>query len=342
MKNNNWIKAYIIDVLPCISIAFFVLAYVYNAAFFAVFDIDILQYATFGDIFMSITEPLCIFTVCAAIIMAVDYLKYTNDPYFSKENSTSSNNTKKSFSQLSFISKVKNIWFIKLFISFINLYDSLFNMCWSCILSIFYFIIKKLREVLPDTFVCLIVFLLLGGLCEEIYFNLLEICGITPSLSIAAPALVLPLFFFQHMINSLRGILAESSEDKKKIFFSFRDIEKSKATHIALAFAFSYYMCAISVLLEIGLRYGDNIKENNNTSFTIKTSDGTIFDNKSYGYIAHLSEKTFLFNKKNYENVVLYNDNIVYTKVKEAKNGRTTYKRIVSYVNKFNIFARKK
>lgn len=40
-SKSNWIKTYIVDVLPVISIALYVLAYVYNISFYKVFNIDI-------------------------------------------------------------------------------------------------------------------------------------------------------------------------------------------------------------------------------------------------------------------------------------------------------------
>lgn len=57
-ENNNWIRTYIIDVLPCITIAVFALAYRYLSSFYHVFGIDIINYSTFGDILLRLTAPL--------------------------------------------------------------------------------------------------------------------------------------------------------------------------------------------------------------------------------------------------------------------------------------------
>lgn len=72
-ESKNWIKAYIVDVLPCISVAFFVLAFIYTDSFYTVFGIDIVKYTTFGDVFMSITMPIVVFALFASIILSFIY-----------------------------------------------------------------------------------------------------------------------------------------------------------------------------------------------------------------------------------------------------------------------------
>ena len=62
-NNTNWIKAYIVDVLPCISVAFFVLAFIYLSSFYSVFGIDITNYSSFGDIILRISSPLINFAI---------------------------------------------------------------------------------------------------------------------------------------------------------------------------------------------------------------------------------------------------------------------------------------
>lgn len=80
-SNRNWVKAYIVDVLPCISIAFYVLAFIYHTSFYSVFGIEIIQYTTFGDIFLSITEPLIVYALITAIIAAFTIDLYDNRIY---------------------------------------------------------------------------------------------------------------------------------------------------------------------------------------------------------------------------------------------------------------------
>ena len=59
-SNSNWIKAYIIDVLPCITIALYILAFVYNQAFYSVFNINITHYLSLSDMLLSIMESMVV------------------------------------------------------------------------------------------------------------------------------------------------------------------------------------------------------------------------------------------------------------------------------------------
>lgn len=332
-SDKNWVKAYIVDVLPCISVAFFVLAYVYNAAFFSVFDIDLLQYATFGDIFISITEPLCIFAFFALIFSSFYQRIQQAYLHLFQINSAVINN-KPSSSRWPTFAKIKKSRFIKW-------YNSLNDNFVSSVFSMFASMINLISKIIPNVILLVFLFLYLAALCADWIFSLLRKCDITPSLSVAALVLIIPFYFIPAVIGVWKGILEGSNEFLKKLALKLLNLTKSKIKTVFVIFTFSYYLYAIFIFAAIGLEQGNGIKENNNTAFTIKTSDGTIFDNKSYGYITHISEKTFLFNKKNFETVVLCNENITYTQIKNVLDNKVIYKKIVSDLNRINSSKKK-
>jgi hypothetical protein len=323
-NNTNWVKAYIVDVLPCISVAFFILAYIYNAALFSVFDIDILQYATYGDIFISITEPLCIYALFIAIWLPYSYRDYkVYKQSFSdllKEKKSKNHEIKLPYSWLRFFAKTRKNSIIKIIVN-------LYNLLWSCLISI----IKFINQIVPAILVISIAIMALIGItCENLYFYILDKCSIPPTLSVVAPALILPVIMWPLFISFFIGVFNGLSKNNKQKIYNYLTSFRYKSIPI-IAIAFCYYVYAIAIFGETGYRYGENLKTNNDISFTIKTTDGTIFDNNNYGYIAHLSEKTFLFSKKTKENIVLFNDNITYKKVKKIHNGKNTYNIIDSY-----------
>lgn len=58
MQRGNWLKVYVIDVLPIITVSLYVLGVIYNIAYYSVYGINIIPYLTLGDMLMAIIEPL--------------------------------------------------------------------------------------------------------------------------------------------------------------------------------------------------------------------------------------------------------------------------------------------
>ena len=70
-QETNWIKAYIVDVLPCLTALLYMLAVVYNIAFFSAFNIDITDFIYFGDILVSIIQPLLLLSLFLLLMVAL-------------------------------------------------------------------------------------------------------------------------------------------------------------------------------------------------------------------------------------------------------------------------------
>lgn len=74
MEKKSWIKTYIIDVLPSMSILLYILAIVYEMTFFSVFDIGVLSYISLTETLVSIIEPLLYFTLLLLMSIAEFYI----------------------------------------------------------------------------------------------------------------------------------------------------------------------------------------------------------------------------------------------------------------------------
>lgn len=71
MENNNWIKAYIIDVLPCMTALLYLLAVIYNVAFFSVFNIDVTDFLSFVEMLVSVIQPMLLLSVFLLLLVAI-------------------------------------------------------------------------------------------------------------------------------------------------------------------------------------------------------------------------------------------------------------------------------
>lgn len=284
--NRNWIKAYIVDVLPCISIAFFVLAYEYNSSFYSVFGIDIIQYATFGDIFLSITEPIILYAMFILVI-----LFYFGIYLVVPEKRENVAKRKPNFKYLRFLVKVRNIIIIRSV--FANMNRRLIYACQ------FFSVMFPL------------------GLCYMVYWNFIRTGYISPTLYSCVIALIVPvvLYLFFLLLYSLF-----STQTITNILNNLR-----KYTFEVISFFVLYYMCAITLFKTVGFEYGEQIKYGDNFEFEIQTMNDSVFTDKEYIYIGHLSDYTFLYKKETLENIILGKDGIVYTKIYDRTNINNDY-----------------
>ena len=255
-KNINWIKTYIVEVLPFLSVAFFSLSYIYYSAFYSVFGIDILQYATFGDIFLGITEHLVSLGLLS-ILVTEYFLSLFYNPNNKIESEKISKKDVKKFTVVFFICYFFSILFILV-----------------------------LETNYKDFFEGYIDF-------NKFWFPIF---------------LIFPLF-----ISSIYILIQVLNKKAKVVKFFFTN-GIFKLLILILTY-YSYLMCMFS---DLGVVDGLKRRDRDNIKFEIRTVGGCVYNNNNYRYISHLSGNTFLYNKKSKENVILYNDNIEYTKMKDS------------------------
>lgn len=285
-NNTNWVKAYIVDVLPCISIALFVLAYIYNSIFFSVFGIDIIQYATFSDILISITEPLCLYSLGMAVVMALTYDLYNvilpkwiqkrekqkEENSETNESSDTEDSTNKESNEIINYSNPPK-------------YNS--------------------RKIL--FFIILILSVALFAIISTI-----EQGFTSPSLLFATESLLLPIaviffniyiFYFGFGFDFIAPIL----------------LSIKKWSRMWVVAIIVYYVYSIAIFGIIGYERGKMHRDRNLISFEITTSSGQKYNDLKYTYIGHINEYTFLFDKKSLKNVILNNNGISSTEIVPIK-----------------------
>lgn len=85
--NSNWIKIYIIDILPGLAVALYILGFFYTGFFYSAFGINIEHYISLSEMLLDILFPLIIMVLFYLLILIlIYYLLYEDSlPFFSKK-----------------------------------------------------------------------------------------------------------------------------------------------------------------------------------------------------------------------------------------------------------------
>lgn len=322
MKTNstNWIKVYIVDVLPCISVGLFVLAFFYHLTYYSVFGIDITKYASFGDIFIGIAGPLTALAVFAALCMGV------LSEYFGEAQSYVERNNRLRAWTYSYITKPLRTHLRSLFKS---------NKLGQCLRNtVAYFkrkwkpVPKKTRkdvqvkpEVKTHPLMWIIAYSLMFFYIGGVYAMVLHHATFMPSLWTTLFPLLIPLFF-SLLVNTVLLYLCPKF-GKRRI-----DNYKNSNTKILTAIA-CYYVFALLVFADTGLERGLHVLNDRSVKFEIQTTDGQTYNDDRYVYIGHLSEYTFIYDRQTGDGMEMNNDGIVYTKMQETDKSRPSYLNLV-------------
>lgn len=297
MKKSNWIKTYLVDILPCVTILLYILAIVYEMALFSVFDISVLGYISLTENLVSIIEPLLYFTLIFLIVIA--------DLFILSNSSFPSLPTIKKITD--FFDNKKHLHVIVKILIIIPLFPLLI------IYGILYGIV-----IMPEIFIESISkakvrnygFLFFGT--YTLLFFILSYCAWLPTVSSyngmgkALYGLMMPLiiaFFFSTMRFVFPG--------REKLIQAIKKITLRERVF----FLVIYYIFAIAVFSYSGFDYGNTLKQKDSTVFTIRMTDGTVFDNTKYGYISKMGNHVFLYEKASDASIILYNENIGYQKI---------------------------
>ena len=299
-KESNWIKAYIIDVMPCISIAIYLLAFIYNNAFYSVFNINLTPYVSFGELLFSIIEPLIIFSFLTFLFLfALNY-------YFPKwllitQSRMEMHSREDSDGKLKL--RPLRIRYIKAF------EDKLLSVFKSK---------NPLNKLLP------IVFLLLfsGILFDKTY--VLNSGDVDYGLYKATIGLITPYlvaFFLLHFIIVTTPRIY--SQYIKSV--NIKDI---------VAIVISYYIYAIVIFYSCGIESGNYYLNNDKMTFSIKSSDGVEYTDSLYRYIGQTNDKLFLREKKTNRNVILNSKSTTYANVSSNESSSSIIVTFISNLDK--------
>lgn len=276
MNKTNWIKTYLIDILPCVTILLYVLAIVYEMAFFSIFNINVLSYISLVEILISISEPLLYFSLLSLVtfvslyaIMQPSDISILPDPTFIDK----------------FLEKTKKLPLVVKIIIAIPLFPLYF------LYVIFYGIV-----MMPDFYVG-IFYKKDSGKAGFFFIGMFMVM-----------LFVLSYFLWSFLLNShngmsnaLNGLLAPLSIII--LYVCFRRLFPNREKMIGLIkrigkkeigfFVAVYYIFTLVIFYQSGFDYGKELKTKDTTSFTLHLTDGTTFDNTNYGYINKMGNHIF-------------------------------------------------
>jgi len=309
-SNSNWIKAYIVDVLPCMTVALYILAFVYNLAFFSVFNINITHYLSLSDMLLSILEPMVVLGVVSLLLFWM-IVFFATTFYRSLEDKNQIRLTIKAKRR---IVRFRKTGFARWFI--VN---------YAKIKKWFVEIRNKLNKKQTDNNIKaeesakknafgtrhpITLFFLIIVACLYVFFDKNNANVEQKGLLNATLWLILPLWMAS-MFALCDIILAGLNNSlPKKSFF----IRSYKATEI-IAAVLLFYIYALVVFYTSGLESGKYTMDNDLAKFEIRTSDGTVFNDSTYRYIDIMNDKVFLLEKETDYKVILDKEGLVFLKI---------------------------
>ena len=315
--NKNWIKVYIIDVLPCISISIYILALLYNISFYSVFNINVLSFVSFTNLLLTIVEPLLFLSFTIFILLSLVF--YANTLYITD---------RKRFDLFQATINPYFYFCIGLKVSFKFLYKLLVKV------KFIEPIIRKLKQMIKcflgnsmvgwikkrlfktsskpnnrnykdlENFLFFVFFMIISYyVCKYLMLDL-KIEGMSKEVL----TLVFPIIGYFVQCTFFQSQIQPVEEIKSSI----------------VMFILPYYIFATVVFYLGGIDCANYYLNNNNVKFEIITNNNICFNDSSYIYIEHLNDNYFLFEKKTSDVVVLNNNGIIYSKLKIPNNERAS------------------
>lgn len=327
-RSNNWIKAYIVDVLPCIAVAIYILAVVFNIAYYSVFNINILHYLSLSDMLLSISDTLVVLAFFSLFL--IWYALFSLTQVIAHEVQLDKTKKEKFIKHvyrfvpmkcMRLLVKIKNSKIGRTVVDYKKKRDeeemkrqkrseelnkNRYYHSWS--------------EFFFASF--------LMGLSYYIYLQGMEIGDLKGTGMLGATvALLLPVALYcllPAFFLVIKYILSIPFIGQMRLF-QLKPIE-------LLEIILVYYVYAVVIFYQSGIDSGNYYKNNDLVEFSIKAVDGTEFQNSSYRYINISNERIFLLDKNSNETLILSNEGIAYMKLayKDASSQST----IVRFLNK--------
>lgn len=351
---NDWFKAYVVDVLPCLTIAIYILAIIYNVAYFSVFNINITHYLSLSEMLLSIIDILVIVSLFSLIIVwfLICYItEYV--PYEKRldEEEDAKRREKKTYKQEK-LARGKHLSF-KIRRLLVNIKRSIIV---TFILKVYRHVAKvfgrikermerkteerKQREAKLNedgnyhswSNFSLAFFCALGSFA--IYYFAQERHFIKVDLMSATFALILPIMIY--MIFIANHIISKYYPSILNKCYYFVTIPQ-KASDFAEIFLV-YYIYALAIFYMSGIENGNYNKFHDIAEFEIKLSDGHVLDDSTYRYIEQANNKVFLYEKETKKNVILSSEAILYMKIYNKDNNNNS---IITRITKEMFYGNK-
>lgn len=305
---TNWIKAYIIDVLPCITVAVYILAFVYNIAFFSVFNINIVHYLSLGDMLFSIMDVLVAFAFISLI--AIWFGMFYVSVFIINEESEAKicKRDKDRISSFSYrtlrrIAKIRSYRPFSVILKILKRWEKRGEERFKKREERRIELEKDQNYHSWDRFIGAV---LLSVISFLLFLEIQKSGKIDKGIMGATIGLVIPIVLYA---------LIPIAKDFDSMIFPgmkhIRKIKKFKPIEV-LEMVIVLYFYSITVFYVSGIDSGVYYKNNDLATFSIKTNDGQCFNDSCYRYINHINEKVFLLEKKSNSNVILTNEGITY------------------------------
>lgn len=300
------LKSYIIDYLPILTIAIYILAVIYNVAYYSVYGINIMQYVTIGEMFMSIIEPLVLFLlIMLGTICFFSLLEHASSPklreaikklVIKSEKPKTKSVKKQSFVKRK-IKKIKRIWQ---------------KLVYKLTTHKFRDRIKKWNSTKIADFIIIRDFGLVQLLCYAItgsaflYYTMIkpEVSGMGMFIA------VITMFFPFYLCAGCEG-------GEKSLFVIIKEASKLEI----IVSIFMYYLFCIALFYDSGRECALVNKKTDDVRFEIKTTDGTVFSDKDYGYIEQLNNCYLLYDRQTEDVNILYTGNVMFSKINLGNRG---------------------
>lgn len=278
-NNSNWIKAYIIDVLPFMSIALYILALLYNITFYSVFNINVIPYMSLSEALLSIVESLLTFSLFVGVI---SFFLFAWEYVFLPQEIKKFGPQNKWFKRYK---KSKRLKFFNVWIKY-EIKSSKRS-------SFFVYVVPSIIMLLSFSLFDCITYYLIDG--SDYIGNM--------HLGMCTPAFV----FFM--------ILTTITETFPNIAKSLFELIKALSASELIAIIVIYYVYLVFVFLSGGIKNGEYIKDNPTAAFEIETIDQTVYKDSCYSYIGNTKDFIFLMEKNTDNRIILGNQSIVYCKI---------------------------
>lgn len=309
-ENRNWIKAYIIDVLPCITAAIYILAVIYNIAFFSVFHLNIINYMSFSGMLLSILDILVIFIFASIFLLWLSLFYFTrlvpeNEIIERKKKEYKNDNHKRnkfiSIKFLRFLASLKQTKIVQWYTQYKKRQKEKDNEkrvkreerkkelesdknyhSW-----------EKFIETLIVTLFSFGAFMI--SRVENKNFDMTRAT----------------LFLFLPIAMYVAAMIASYAKrkDKDNIFTTgLKPIDILEIVGV-------YYIYAIAIFYICGIDSGNYYRNHDCANFEIKANDGELFTDSAYRYIVSMDERVFLMEKETGNNVILSNEGMTYMKI---------------------------
>lgn len=315
MENKNWIKRYIVDVMPCITVLLYVLAIGYELSYFSVFGIDILSYFSLTETLINIAEPLLFFTLFFFFsVVTINYyilaVPVILKPFsLLKKFVNYVTNKVLPSKPIPILLKITILVLINLFCYIIlaPLFYIWFFLLNLIVMQEFLLIILSETKNKNRRILLLLIITILYFIFSYMIWYYLLLNTNCNGMEIAFLGLVSPMLIFLIYLFARMLII-----DKNTLL----DYIKTFSSRERAFVLFAYYLFSIVVFYQSGFEYGEEIKKNDKTVFSIQMSDGSVFDDRQYGYISKVGNNIFLYKKKTDENYIINTGDIKYMNIK--------------------------